>query len=207
MTQDALEALARAYDREDASQRGEPSPWADESDATFPAWRAERLACAEVAIKAYLGVRDGADMVSMLDLEQILHDPENQPSQFGTIPAPKRHASPFIPCDGCDGHDCIGRCVYPEPRVRDGEATEGEVTSDFAVARDAVWRSLETVRQSALSATPPVAQPGAVGISDAMVEAVWGELAKRCSKVPGRNAVRYALEAALSAPTVEGAGL
>ncbi len=46
----ALEALARAYDREDASQRGEPNPWDD--GAEDPIWRAERLACAKAAMQA-----------------------------------------------------------------------------------------------------------------------------------------------------------
>ncbi|OBQ68944.1 hypothetical protein EFV37_29340 [Mesorhizobium loti] len=45
-----LEALARAYDREDASQRGEPDPWDD--GAEDPIWRAERLACAKAAMQA-----------------------------------------------------------------------------------------------------------------------------------------------------------
>lgn len=50
----ALEAAARAYDAEDASHMGEPSPWvsADE-DGAFD-WKAERVACASVAIAAYL---------------------------------------------------------------------------------------------------------------------------------------------------------
>lgn len=46
----ALEALARAYDREDASQRGEPDPWDD--GAEDQTWRAERLACAKAAMQA-----------------------------------------------------------------------------------------------------------------------------------------------------------
>lgn len=48
---EALEALARAYDREDASQRGEPTPWDDVEDLT---WKAERIACAQVGLAAYL---------------------------------------------------------------------------------------------------------------------------------------------------------
>lgn len=24
-----------------------------------------------------------------------------------------QEAAGFVPCDGCDSHDCIGRCVYP----------------------------------------------------------------------------------------------
>lgn len=46
-----LEALARAYDREDASQRGEPDPWKDAEDDAE--WVSERLACAQVAEAAY----------------------------------------------------------------------------------------------------------------------------------------------------------
>lgn len=48
----ALEALARAFDKEDASQRGEPDPWKDAEDDAE--WVSERLACARVAAEAYL---------------------------------------------------------------------------------------------------------------------------------------------------------
>ncbi|TPM53233.1 hypothetical protein FJ959_22130 [Mesorhizobium sp. B2-2-4] len=48
----ALELLARAFDKEDASQRGEPDPWLDGGDDAE--WVSERLACAQVAIRAYL---------------------------------------------------------------------------------------------------------------------------------------------------------
>ncbi|MER9176685.1 hypothetical protein NKH72_24290 [Mesorhizobium sp. M0955] len=52
---EALEALARAYDREDASQRGEPDPWEyDDGNEDERLWRAERMACAEVGARAYL---------------------------------------------------------------------------------------------------------------------------------------------------------
>lgn len=44
---------------------------------------------------------------------------------------------------------------------------------------------------------PPPVEP-ALGVTEAMVEAVWGELAVRCSTTPGRDAVRYALRAALA---------
>jgi len=45
-----IEAMARAYDREDAAQMGEPSPWsiADRD----PDWESGRLACAEAALSA-----------------------------------------------------------------------------------------------------------------------------------------------------------
>lgn len=52
---EALEALARAYDREDASQRGEPDPWDyDDGNEAERLWRAERIACAQVGLAAYL---------------------------------------------------------------------------------------------------------------------------------------------------------
>lgn len=53
-----LEALARAYDREDASQRGEPDPWKDAEDDAE--WVSERLACAQVAEAAYLAAARSA---------------------------------------------------------------------------------------------------------------------------------------------------
>jgi hypothetical protein len=43
-----LEAFARAYDKEDASQRGEPDPWLDGKDDAE--WVSERLACAAAAL-------------------------------------------------------------------------------------------------------------------------------------------------------------
>lgn len=57
----ALRALAQAYDREDAAQRGEPDPWNldDPGDIGDSDTRvSERLACAEVAARA--GVDEGA---------------------------------------------------------------------------------------------------------------------------------------------------
>jgi len=48
---DIHEALARAYDKEDAAQRGEPDQWTEDAD---PEWRAERLACAQVALEVAL---------------------------------------------------------------------------------------------------------------------------------------------------------
>lgn len=50
MSQNQLEAFARAYDREDASQRGEPDPWQDGKDDAV--WVAERLACAKAALSS-----------------------------------------------------------------------------------------------------------------------------------------------------------
>jgi len=50
-----LEALARAFDKEDAAQRGEPDPWKDAEDDAE--WVSERLACAHVAAEAYLAAR------------------------------------------------------------------------------------------------------------------------------------------------------
>lgn len=46
----ALEAIARAYDKEDATQRGEPDPWRHEGPDTW--WFDERLHCAKAAIEA-----------------------------------------------------------------------------------------------------------------------------------------------------------
>jgi hypothetical protein len=50
------EAMARAYDKEDAAQRGEADPWsfASDDDAAEEEWREERRACAEAALTAAL---------------------------------------------------------------------------------------------------------------------------------------------------------
>jgi len=57
-----------------------------------------------------------------------------------------------------------------------------------------------------LSATPPVAPTGTVGISDAMVERALDASGHRSTEY-SRKWMRAALEAAISAPTVEGDGL
>jgi len=45
-----VERMARAHDKEEAAQRGEPSPWADPTiDA---AWIAERITCMRAALQA-----------------------------------------------------------------------------------------------------------------------------------------------------------
>jgi hypothetical protein len=49
-----LEIAARAYDREDSAQRGEPDPWglsSDDADMDRQ-WREERMACALCALEA-----------------------------------------------------------------------------------------------------------------------------------------------------------
>ncbi len=57
VNEDALRALAQAYDREDAAQRGEPDPWNldDPGDiGDSDTWVSERLACARAAAEAFL---------------------------------------------------------------------------------------------------------------------------------------------------------
>jgi len=55
---EAVEAMARAYDKEDAAQRGEPDPWDIEFDDEFQfeEFRAERLACSQTALTAALPI-------------------------------------------------------------------------------------------------------------------------------------------------------
>ncbi len=60
----ALLALAQAYDREDAAQRGEPDPWnlddpGDIGDSDM--WVSERLACAQVAAEAFLSALEASN--------------------------------------------------------------------------------------------------------------------------------------------------
>lgn len=72
VNEDALRALAQAYDREDAAQRGEPDPWnlddpGDIGDSDM--WVSERLACAQVAAEAFLSAllpEDAAGLVERL---------------------------------------------------------------------------------------------------------------------------------------------
>ena len=57
VNEDALRALAQAYDREDAAQRGEPDPWNldDPGDiGDSDTWVSERLGCARAAAEAFL---------------------------------------------------------------------------------------------------------------------------------------------------------
>jgi hypothetical protein len=81
-----LEALARSYDREDASQRGEPDPWKDAEDDAE--WVSERLACAQVAEAAYLAAarstvpEAGKAVVKSLVWEQ----PENKSIWYAVTP-------------------------------------------------------------------------------------------------------------------------
>jgi len=61
---EALRALAQAYDREDAAQRGEPDPWMldDAGDiGDSDTWVSERLACAKVAAEAFLAALRSED--------------------------------------------------------------------------------------------------------------------------------------------------
>lgn len=60
----ALKALARAYDREDAAQRGEPDPWMPNDDGP---WRDERLACAEVAARAFLSALPAGEVGELVE--------------------------------------------------------------------------------------------------------------------------------------------
>lgn len=43
--------FARAYDREDAAQRGEPDPWLDDPNEAFR-WAESRVACVRAGLKA-----------------------------------------------------------------------------------------------------------------------------------------------------------
>ena len=56
-----LEHLARAYDREDAVQRGEPTPWepGNLEDPHRVEWMEERIACAREGIRRVLAALEG----------------------------------------------------------------------------------------------------------------------------------------------------
>ncbi|SFX49248.1 hypothetical protein SAMN04244548_01227 [Paracoccus pantotrophus] len=58
-TDAACEALARAYDREDAAQRGEPDPWSIGIEEE-PEWVAGRIACARAGLAALTPAPDAA---------------------------------------------------------------------------------------------------------------------------------------------------
>lgn len=60
-----LEALARAYDREEAACMGEPSPW--DSGADDAEWVAERISCASAAISAYLAATLPPDVAGLVE--------------------------------------------------------------------------------------------------------------------------------------------
>lgn len=65
VNEDALRALAQAYDREHSAQRGEPDPWnLDPGDiGDSDTWVSERLACARVAARAFLDAIGNANGV------------------------------------------------------------------------------------------------------------------------------------------------
>lgn len=66
----ALRALAQAYDREDAAQRGEPDPWSldDPGDiGDSDTWVSERLACAQVAAEAFLSALLPEDVAGLVE--------------------------------------------------------------------------------------------------------------------------------------------
>src|SRR5690606_30237718 len=66
----ALRALAQAYDREDAAQRGEPDPWNldDPGDiGDSDTWVSERLACAQVAAEAFLSALLPEDVAGLVE--------------------------------------------------------------------------------------------------------------------------------------------
>ena len=60
-----LEALARAYDGEDAACMGEPSPWMAADAEGDDEWKRERLSCAEVGLRAYLAATIPADVAAL----------------------------------------------------------------------------------------------------------------------------------------------
>ena len=49
--------FAEAYDREDAAQRGEPSPHADKGEG-YAEWAAERVACVRAGFSAVSALAD-----------------------------------------------------------------------------------------------------------------------------------------------------
>ena len=49
----ALEALARAYDHEEAACMGEPSPWVSADSGGDDEWKAERIVAARAGLDAY----------------------------------------------------------------------------------------------------------------------------------------------------------
>ena len=90
----ALLALAHAYDKEDAAQRGEPDPWpadGEQPTADDVTWREERLACAEVAAQAFFSAPSAAapDVVELVERLRAAvpaekpTDPENTHGVYG----------------------------------------------------------------------------------------------------------------------------
>ncbi|MFC3568375.1 hypothetical protein [Paracoccus simplex] len=74
----AFEALARAYDREDAAQRGEPDPWSIGTEDE-PGWVADRIACARAGLAALTPAPDAPQPEGQVDVrlatrEELLAD-------------------------------------------------------------------------------------------------------------------------------------
>lgn len=90
-----LEALARAYDREDASQRGEPDPWKDaEDDAELVS---ERLSCAQVAEAAYLAARSAPEAGKAVDISvQTMRLSDGRSDYFVAFKCADREVTPHV---------------------------------------------------------------------------------------------------------------
>lgn len=74
---DPLEALARAFDKEDAAQRGEPDPWnTSVTGDDSPDWKGERMACALAGLQAYLAARSSNVGRTLLDFQPAATPPE-----------------------------------------------------------------------------------------------------------------------------------
>ena len=99
----ALEALARAYDREEAAQMGEPSPW--QQDDLDPAWVAERIACAEVGVEAYREAR--AALAGEKPFGAGVETVMLRTALLAVVAATRA----YLPPDGIDAQECLNRIL------------------------------------------------------------------------------------------------
>lgn len=83
-----LEALARAYDREDAALHSAPDPWevevwdAEHKD-NYPDWYAERIDCARRGLEAYLAATPAAVRDDPVAVKALEWDPFRAETPFG----------------------------------------------------------------------------------------------------------------------------
>lgn len=82
-----LEALARAYDREDAAQMGEPDPWWDIIEQDDTPWFDERIACARAGLEAYLSATASASPAAAEVVAFVPLHPRSGPLWMDTYPA------------------------------------------------------------------------------------------------------------------------
>lgn len=181
----ALMALAHAYDKEDAAQRGEADPWKSElwdpgHEENYPEWVAERIACAEAGAAAFLGAsREPAPVAWQQSTPDVPKGSERifiiavQRARNGkvyTYPASYLNAYPLrfeYECpkgDGCDGEGCDDGCPTTGWYDATGDGDDGlTYTPIYFEKGDEFLGWREIPAWSAATVPPVVGEDGQLG--------------------------------------------